>query len=56
MIANLTPTGWEIIYHRAHAWLAAQLGGQWKRSKSPIRLYETIAAISHHDDLEKEWE
>lgn len=56
MIANLTETGWEIIYHRAHALLAAQLGGQWKRSKTPIRLYETIAAISHHDDLEKEWE
>lgn len=56
MIANLTATGWEIIYHRAHALLAAQLGGQWKRSKSPVRLYETIAAISHHDDLEKEWE
>lgn len=56
MIANLTATGWEIIYHRAHALLAAQLGGQWKRSKSPLRLYETIAAISHHDDLEKEWE
>lgn len=56
MIANLTATGWEIIYHRAHALLAAQLGGQWKRSESPIRLYETIAAISHHDDLEKEWE
>lgn len=56
MIANLTPTGWEIIYHRAHALLAAQLGGQWKRSQSPVRLYETIAAISHHDDLEKEWE
>lgn len=56
MIANLTATGWEIIYHRAHALLAAQLGGHWKQSKSPIRLYETIAAISHHDDLEKEWE
>jgi len=56
MIANLTATGWEIIYHRAHALLAAQLGGQWKRSESPVRLYETIAAISHHDDLEKEWE
>ncbi|MCZ0898700.1 DUF3891 family protein, partial [Microcoleus sp. HI-ES] len=33
MIANLTATGWEIIYHRAQALLAAQLGGQWKRSK-----------------------
>jgi Protein of unknown function (DUF3891) len=50
------PDGWEVIYHRAHALLAAQLGGQWRRKDAPPRLYETIAAISHHDDLEKEWE
>lgn len=56
MIANITETGWEVIYHRAHALLAAQLAGQWKKSESPLRLYETIAAISHHDDLEREWE
>lgn len=56
MIVHLTDTGWEVIYHRAHALLAAQLAGQWRRSNSPLRLYETIAAISHHDDLTKEWE
>lgn len=56
MIVNLAQTGWEIIYHRAHALLAAQIAGQWCRSNAPERLYETIAAISHHDDLEKEWE
>ncbi|MDB9514872.1 DUF3891 family protein [Kamptonema animale CS-326] len=56
MIANIIETGWEVIYHRAHALLAAQLAGQWKKSESPLRLYETIAAISHHDDLEREWE
>ncbi|HLO49739.1 MAG TPA: DUF3891 family protein [Kamptonema sp.] len=56
MIANIIETGWEVIYHRAHALLAAQLAGQWKKSDSPLRLYETIAAISHHDDLEREWE
>lgn len=56
MIVNLTKDGWEIIYHRAHALLAAQLGGQWRRKDAPLRLYETIAAISHHDDLEREWE
>lgn len=56
MIVNLVDTGWEIIYHRAHALLAAQLAGQWQRSQAPERLYETIAAISHHDDLEREWE
>jgi hypothetical protein len=56
MIVNLVENGWEIIYHRAHALLAAQIAGHWRRSDAPERLYETIAAISHHDDLEKEWE
>lgn len=56
MIVNPTKTGWEIIYHRAHALLAAQVAGQWRRKDAPPRLYETIAAISHHDDLEREWE
>lgn len=56
VIVNATPNGWEVIYHRAHALLAAELAGQWRRKDAPVRLYETIAAISHHDDLEKEWE
>jgi len=56
MIVNLIETGWEVIYHRAHALLAAQIAGQWCRKNAPPRLYETLAAISHHDDLEKEWE
>ncbi|MBW4550527.1 MAG: DUF3891 family protein [Aphanocapsa sp. GSE-SYN-MK-11-07L] len=56
MIVRPTQTGWEVIYHRNHALLAAQLAGQWRKADSPVRLYETIAAISHHDDLEKEWE
>ncbi|AFY49224.1 hypothetical protein Nos7524_3431 [Nostoc sp. PCC 7524] len=56
MIVNATQNGWEVIYHRAHALLAAQLAGQWRRKNSPLRIYETLAAISHHDDLEKEWE
>ena len=56
MIVNQHEKGWEVIYHRAHALLAAQLAGHWKRENSPVRLYETIAAISHHDDLEREWE
>lgn len=56
MIVNPTQTGWEVIYHRAHALLAAQIAGHWQRKNAPPRLYETIAAISHHDDLEREWE
>jgi hypothetical protein len=56
MIVNLQSDGWEIIYHRAHALLAAQIAGHWDLSKKTYRLYETIAAIAHHDNLEKEWE
>ncbi len=56
MIANQHELGWEIIYHRAHALLAAELAGHWNAKDRPIRWLETIAAISHHDDLEKEWE
>lgn len=56
MIVNLQTDGWEIIYHRAHALLAAQIAGQWDFDKQTYRLYETIAAIAHHDHLEKEWE
>ncbi|MBD3882365.1 DUF3891 family protein [Phormidium tenue FACHB-886] len=56
MIVNLLENGWEVIYHRAHALLAAQIGGHWDRQNVPKRFYETLAAISHHDDLEREWE
>lgn len=56
MIANQNEKGWEIIYHRAHALLAAQIAGNWQKSDRPRRIVETVAAISHHDDLEKEWE
>lgn len=56
MIINLQETGWEVIYHRAHALLAAQIAGYWDFGDASHRLYETIVAISHHDDLEKEWE
>ena len=56
MIVNPAKDGWDVIYHRAHALLAAQMGAQWRRKDAPPRLYETIAAISHHDDLEREWE
>lgn len=56
MIVNAIQEGWQVIYHRSHALLAAQLAGHWQRKDAPPRFYETIAAISHHDDLEKEWE
>lgn len=56
MIVNLTDTGWEIIYHRAHALLAAQIAGNWQTQDDTAHLVDTIAAIAHHDDLEREWQ
>ncbi len=56
MIVKQYEKGWEIIYHRAHALLAAEIAGQWRKKDRPERIIETVAAISHHDDLEKEWE
>jgi len=56
MIVNLTDDGWEIIYHRAHALLAAQIAGYWETPDDTSRLLDTIAAIAHHDDLEREWQ
>ncbi len=56
MIVNSIENGWEIIYHRAHALLAAQIAGHWLGTDRPTRWIETIATVSHHDDLEKEWE
>ncbi|NJL86593.1 MAG: DUF3891 family protein [Leptolyngbyaceae cyanobacterium SM1_1_3] len=56
MIVNLVDTGWEVIYHRAHALLAAQIAGYWNLQADISYIVEIISAISHHDDLEKEWE
>ncbi len=56
MIVNLTDNGWEIIYHRAHALLAAQVSGYWQTPDDTAHLVDTIAAIAHHDDLEREWQ
>jgi hypothetical protein len=56
VIVNLTDNGWEIIYHRAHALLAAQIAGYWHTPDDTARLVDTIAAIAHHDDLEREWQ
>ena len=56
MIVNFTDTGWEVIYHRAHALLAAQIAGNWQTPDDASQLVDTVAAIMHHDDLEREWE
>jgi len=56
MIVNLHEDGWEIIYHRAHALLAAELGGRWREVERPVRYLETLVATAQHDDIEREWE
>jgi len=56
MIVNTSENGWEIVYHRAHALMAAQIGGQWIAATRPDRWVEILAAITGHDDLAKEWE
>ncbi|NJM09042.1 DUF3891 family protein [Candidatus Gracilibacteria bacterium] len=56
MIVNPTAEGWEIIYHRSHALLAAQIALQWHNVEREERIAETITAIAQHDDLECEWE
>ncbi len=56
MIVNPTKQGWQIIYHRAHALLAAELASHLRPELRPIRWIETLAAIVSHDDMEREWE
>ncbi|GAB4228925.1 MAG: hypothetical protein Kow00121_57890 [Elainellaceae cyanobacterium] len=56
MIVQQTENGWQVIYHRAHALLAAQIAGYWHKDSIPTRFFETLAAIAQHDDLEREWE
>jgi hypothetical protein len=50
MIVNATNDGWQVIYHRAHALLAAELAAQWCADERPTRWVETLTAIARHDD------
>mgnify|MGYP000754117155 CR=1 FL=1 len=56
MIVNAVEKGWEIIYHRGHALLAAELAAHWRAADRPERWIETLAAIMQHDDMERERE
>lgn len=56
MIVNATPTGYQLIYQRAHALLAAQIVSDWRIDQRPARWTETLAAIIQHDDGGLEWE
>lgn len=56
MITHRTPDGWEIIYQRAHALLAARLVTYWREPERPLRWIETLNAVSQHDNGWQEWE
>lgn len=56
MICNRTQTGWQIIYQRAHALLAAKLIAPWRAEERPERWMETLSATAQHDNGWQDWE
>lgn len=56
MIVNSLDSGWEVIYQRSHALLAAELVSLWQEDQRPARWTETLVAIAQHDDQENFWE
>lgn len=56
MICNETEMGWEIIFQRAHALLAAKLVEHWHGKHRQARWLETLNAIAQHDNGWQEWE
>jgi uncharacterized protein DUF3891 len=55
VICNRTSHGWEIIYQRAHALLAAKLLIPLK-DHGVSRWFETLNAVAQHDHGWQEWE
>jgi len=56
MIVNHTEHGWDIIFQRAHALLAAQIALQWKIKHRLEPWTDLVAAIADHDDGQRDWE
>ncbi len=52
MIVRAIPTGWEVIYHHAHALVAAQLAYHLAPAYRHPRWLEQIEAIAFHDDAQ----
>ncbi len=50
MIVKSIPTGWEVIYQRAHGLLAAELAFHWEHTERPPHFVKTLLAIAEHDD------
>jgi hypothetical protein len=55
MIVNSLKDGWEVIYQRSHANLAAILVAGWRRADQVPRWTELIIATAQHDDQEMFW-
>jgi len=55
MIVNSLKNGWEIIYQRSHANLAAILVAAWRTADHVPRWTELIIATAQHDDQEMFW-
>jgi hypothetical protein len=56
MIVNAMQEGWELIYQRSHAMLAAELIAPWNEQARPERWTELLAALVQHDDQENFWQ
>lgn len=56
MIVTQTDSGWQIINQQAHGMLAVQLASCWQVQKRPIHWFETLVALTEHDDGQDPWE
>ncbi|NDJ33092.1 MAG: DUF3891 family protein [Chloroflexi bacterium] len=55
VIVNSLQKGWEVIYQRSHANLAAMLVAAWCQEDHVPRWTELIVATAQHDDQEMFW-
>lgn len=55
MIVNSLQDGWEVIYQRSHAHLAAKLVAAWRSADHVPRWTDLIIATAQHDDQEMFW-
>ena len=55
MIVNSLQDGWEVIYQRSHAYLAAKLVSAWRKTDHVPRWTDLIIATAQHDDQEMFW-
>ncbi len=55
MIVNSLKDGWEVIFQRSHANVAAMLVAAWQKKDHVPRWTELIIATAQHDDQEMFW-